>query len=344
MRTQERGREPLLGDGQRRPLQGRSLKNLHDIPKFSDRWSHLYLEMGKVDKDADGLNFSDKTGAVALPIDQISLVMLGPGTSITQAAVKALAENNCLVSWVGQEGVRMYAHSTGGTFSSRRLLVQARLASDENSRREVARRMYEMRFDEKPPKSKTMEQLRGMEGLRVRAAYEAASARYGVKWSGRFYNQDNWDDADPLNKALSCANACLYGVCHAGIVTAGYSAALGFVHTGKMLSFVYDVADFYKTLITVPIAFMTAAQDPPDLEHRVRTACRDVFHEAKLTTKILPDIAEALGVGDDSGEDPSELEGRAVSLALGAEDGSVRGEPECTSPREAVGEGSDQEG
>ena len=295
--------------------------------------------MGLVDKNAEGLNFSDKTGVVALPIDQISLLMLGPGTTITQAAVKALADNNCLVSWVGQEGVRMYAHSTGGTFSSRRLLLQARLASNEKTRKEVARRMYEMRFDEKPAKSKTMEQLRGMEGLRVRAAYEAAAARYGVKWTGRFYNQDNWADADPLNRALSCANACLYGVCHAAIVSAGYSAALGFVHTGKMLSFVYDVADFYKTLITVPISFMAAESEPPDLEHQVRTACRDVFHEARLTQKILPDIAEALGVGDDTGEDPSELEGRAVSLALGAEDGCVRGEPEPAGTGKAVAEG-----
>jgi CRISPR-associated protein Cas1 len=304
------------------------VKTLHEIPKFSDRWSHLYLEMGLVDKDADGLNFSNKAGVVPLPIDQISLLMLGPGTSITQQAMKALAENNCLVSWVGQEGVRMYAHSTGGTFSSRRLLIQAKLASNEESRQEVARRMYEMRFIEKPPKTKSIEQLRGMEGLRVRAAYEEASAKYGIKWSGRFYNQDDWDEADPINKALSCANACLYGVCHAAIISAGYSAALGFVHTGKMLSFVYDVADFYKTKLSIPIAFMVAAREPPDLEHYVRLACRDVFHQARLTSLILPDIAEALGVSDDPGEDPSELEGRAVSMASGTENGGLRGKPE----------------
>jgi len=304
------------------------MKTLQEIPKFSDRWSHLYLEMGLVDKDADGLNFSNKAGVVPLPIDQISLLMLGPGTSITQQAMKALAENNCLVSWVGQEGVRMYAHSTGGTFSSRRLLIQARLASNDESRQEVARRMYEMRFLEKPPKTKSIEQLRGMEGLRVRAAYEEASAKYGIKWSGRFYNQDDWDEADPINKALSCANACLYGVCHAAIISAGYSAALGFVHTGKMLSFVYDVADFYKTKVSIPIAFMVAAKEPSDLEHYVRLACRDVFHQARLTSLILPDIAEALGVSDDPGEDPSELEGRAVSMASGTENGSFRGEPE----------------
>lgn len=320
------------------------MKTLHKIPKFSDRWSHLYLEMGKVDKDADGLNFSDKRGVVPLPIAQISLLMLGPGTTITHQAVKALAENNCLVAWVGQEGVRMYAHSTGGTFSARRLLVQARLASDQGSRIEVARRMYEMRFEEKPARTKSIDQLRGMEGLRVRAAYEAASTKYGVKWSGRFYNQDRWEDADPLNKALSCANACLYGVCHAAIVSAGYSAALGFVHTGKMLSFVYDVADFYKTDLAVPLAFMVAAREPPDLERQVRTACRDVFHEARLTTRILPDIAEALGVGPDPGEDPSELEGRAVSLACGTADGSVCGQSDPPGEGPSLGEGPKQDG
>ncbi len=291
------------------------MKNLHDLPKFSDRWSHLYLEMGLVDRDGSGLHFSNKAGVVPLPIDQISLLMLGPGTTITQAAVKVLAENNCLVAWVGQQGVRMYAHSTGGTFSARRLIRQARLASNGKSRMEVARRMYEFRFEKKPPKSKTMEQLRGMEGQRVREAYEAASAEYNVSWHGRSYDQDNWGGSDPVNRALSCANACLYGVCHAAIISAGYSAALGFVHTGKLLSFVYDIADLYKTEITIPIAFMIGAQDPPELEKEVRIACRELFQQTRLTKLILPDIEEVLGVGHDTGEDPGELEGRAVSMA-----------------------------
>src|SRR5262249_38671434 len=158
--------------------------------------------------------------------------------------------------------VKLYAHSTGGTFSARRLLHQARLASDARLRQGVAVRMFARRFPGEDLAGKTLEQIRGMEGLRVRAAYTAIAAEFGLAWEGRDYDQDNWCAASPANRALSAANACLYGVCHAAVVSAGYSAGVGFIHTGKLLSFVYDVADFYKTELTVPLAFRLAAAEP----------------------------------------------------------------------------------
>jgi CRISPR-associated protein Cas1 len=162
--------------------------------------------------------------------------------------------------------------------------------------------------------------------MRVRAAYSQAAKEYGLDWRGRNYDQDDWFQATPANRALSAGNACLYGVCHAGIVSAGYSAALGFIHTGRMISFVYDVADFYKVEVTVPLAFRLASEGADDLERRVRLACRQAFHEARLMERILPDIAEVLHVADDSGESPEELEGRAVALADRTGDGRLRGE------------------
>jgi CRISPR-associated protein Cas1 len=149
-----------------------------------------------------------------------------------------------------------------------------------------------------------------------------------VEWKGRHYDQKDWSKGDPINRALSAANACLYGICHAGILSAGYSSALGFVHTGKMLSFVYDVADLYKTELTIPVAFKVAAANPTDLERQVRIECREAFYEFKLLERLLPDIAEVLGVSDDIGESPDEFEGRIVTLAIGTEDGSFSWEPE----------------
>jgi CRISPR-associated protein Cas1 len=172
-----------------------------------------------------------------------------------------------------------------------------------------------------------------MEGLRVRQAYEEAAREFGITWEGRNYDQEDWFRANAANRALSAANACLYGVCHAAIVSAGYSAALGFIHTGKMLSFVYDVADFYKTEVTVPVAFRVAASTTTTLERDVRVECRKAFHTHKLLRRILPDIKEVLGAGDDCGETAEEFEGRAVSLADGGEAGSVPGQPEPESPR-----------
>jgi len=304
------------------------MKNLHILPKFSDRWSHLYLEHGKLDKDASALVLHTKDGDIPIPIDQLGLIMLGPGTSLTHRAMQALAENNCLVCWAGEQGVRMYAHSTGGTHFSRRLLIQARLFCDEASRLKVIRRLYEKRFEYKLSDDFTIEQIRGLEGARVRNAYKLISEKYGVHWNGRCYDQDDWENADTVNRALSAANSCLYGICHAAILSAGYSPAIGFIHTGKMLSFVYDIADLYKTEITAPIAFMVASEGSIEVERRARLKCRDVFYEKRLMERIIPDIAEVLDARDDLGEYPGEFEGRIVTLADRAEVGRVPWESE----------------
>ena len=105
-----------------------------------------------------------------------------------------------------------------------------------------------------------------------------------------------------MNRALSAANSCLYGVCHAAILSIGYSPALGFIHTGKQLSFVYDIADLYKVELTIPLAFRTTAENPQDLERHVRLQCRDVFRESRLIQRIIPDIRQALGDGGEEEE------------------------------------------
>jgi len=291
------------------------MKDLHVLPKFSDRWSYIYLEHGRIDVDGSSLVLKDKDGDTAVPICQLGVVFLGPGTRVTQAAMKAMAENNCLTCWTGEQGVRLYAHSTGGTHSAVRLLRQAQLYCDAQLRLGVVRRMYQKRFPEALPEKLDIQQVRGMEGSRVRNTYQILAREYKVEWQGRLYDQDAWDHADPLNRALSSANACLYGICHAAILSAGYSPAIGFIHVGKMLSFVYDVADLYKTELSVPLAFRTVAESTQDVERRVRLACRDAFHEGKLMDRILPDIGEVLDARNDIGEIAGEFEGRAVSMA-----------------------------
>lgn len=304
------------------------MRTLYELPRFQDRWSYLYLEMGRLDVGDDGLCFRQGDSVTAVPIDQLSVVMLGPGSTITHAAVKSLSLNNCLLAWTGQDGIRFYSASIGGTYSSKRLIRQARLASDESKRLEIAWRMYNFRFKEPVPPVVSLEGIRGMEGIRVRRAYADASAKYGVEWKGRRYDQNDWDKGDPINRALSAANACLYAVCHAAILSAGYSPGLGFIHTGKMLSFVYDIGDLYKTETTIPVAFRIAAQAPQDIERAVRMECRQAFHDFKLMERILPDITEVLGVSDDTGESADELEGRIVTLAFGTKDGGFPGESE----------------
>lgn len=273
------------------------MNDLHLLPKVRDSQSYLYVEHKQIDQDDKSIALNDKAGKVAVPCSNLTALLLGPGTSITHAAVKTLADNGCLVLWTGESGVRFYALGMGETRSARRLLHQARLVSDPQLRLAVVRRMYEMRFPDPLEPDLTLQQIRGKEGIRVREAYAQASRETGIEWTGRTYKRDDWYSADPVNRALSAANSCLYGVCQAAIVSAGYSPALGFIHTGKMLSFVYDIADLYKADITIPLAFGEAAGGFDKLETRVRRACRDKFREEQLLQRIVPDIEKVLSIG-----------------------------------------------
>jgi CRISPR-associated protein Cas1 len=217
--------------------------------------------------------------------------------------MRTIAENNALVEWVGEQAVRCYASGMGGTRSSAALLHQAAMASDPPRRIEVVRRMYKLRFKEDVDPALTLQQLRGVEGARVRACYAQMGKITRVPWSRRNYDRGNWDSADPVNQALSVANSCLYGVCHAAILSLGYSPAIGFIHTGKQLSFVYDVADFYKAEVTIPMAFQAAKLGMRDLGRTTRLLCRDAFRRLRLLQRIVPDIREALGNHGEEDED-----------------------------------------
>jgi len=271
-------------------------RNLKELPQFDDKLSYVYFENAVIEQKDKAIVCHQAEGSTAVPAAAVAMILLGPGTKVSHAAIKALADNNCLAVWVGQHGVRFYAQGLGGSRHSRNLIRQARLVSNETTRLQVVIRMYLMRFDDEVDGSITIQQLRGKEGIRVRRAYEEASKEFGVPWHGRSYKRQEWGFADPVNRALSCANACLHGLVHAAIISAGYSPALGFIHTGKQLSFVYDVADLYKTDLTVPLAFRIVAEGATEIERSVRLACRDIFHQTRLVKRILPDIHEILKV------------------------------------------------
>ena len=275
------------------------MDDLHVLPKVRDMLSFVYIEHGRIDQHDRAIAVHDDEGVTPIPIASTAVLLLGPGTRVTHAAMVALADNNALAIWVGEEGVRCYAQGLGGTRSSAALLHQAALVSNEASRLEVVKRMYRLRFHEEVEDGLSVEQLRGMEGVRVRNTYARISRETGVAWSGRNYDRGSWATADPVNRALSAANSCLYGICQAAILSIGLSPALGFIHTGKQLSFVYDVGDLYKTELTIPLAFSLAAENPPELERACRLRCRDLFKEKKLLQRIVPDLRAVLNEPDE---------------------------------------------
>ncbi|MCP2014457.1 CRISPR-associated protein Cas1 [Deinococcus sp. HSC-46F16] len=279
-------------------------QNLRELPKFRDGTTYLYLDHSKLEQDGRGVRAYHPEGMVTIPAASLSVLLLGPGCSVSHEAVKALSDTGCSLLWVGEEGVRLYASGLGETRSAARLQRQALLWANPHSRLRVVRQMYAMRFPEGLPEDLTLQQIRGREGARVRDAYARYSRAHGVKWDTRQYKQQDWNRATPVNKAVSAGNACLYGLAHAAILSMGYSPALGFVHTGKMLSFVYDVADLYKLEVVLPVAFREAATPGDDLERRVRTGLRDHMTKLRLLERMAADLLHLLG-GDDPDPEPT---------------------------------------
>jgi CRISPR-associated protein Cas1 len=289
------------------------LDDLHLLPKTRDSWSYVYVEHMRIEQEDMAIAMWDTYGKTPLPCATLSLLMLGPGTSITHAAIRTLTLCGCTVLWVGEQGVRCYAMGIGETRSALNLQRQARLWAAPNLRLQVVRQMYQSRFSEMLDPALTLQQIRGREGIRVREAYAQASRDYGVEWRGRSYARSDWTSSDPVNRALSAANSCLYGICHAAILSAGYSPALGFIHTGKQLSFVYDIADLYKADLTIPAAFAAVAESGPGLEGRVRRHLRELFYERKLLARVVDDIARVLTV---DGMDEADTQGETATQAF----------------------------
>jgi len=279
--------------------------SLHEIPHFDDKISWVFLEYGTLKKDDSGVVFWDEEGAIPLPVASLALVMLGPGTKVTHRAVQSMAETNCLLAWVGEGGIRCYAHSTGGTGHANNLRRQARIWANEYTNREVVRRMYASRFGVRLEGNFSLPAIRGKEGLRVREIYARLAKEYQIDWQGRRYDPRNWAAADLPNRCLSAANSCLYGLTHAALVSAGYSPALGFIHTGRPLSFVYDIADLFKFEVAVPTAFEVAAKFSHHPERATRKACRAAFHETGLMGEILPKVEELFDMDLSDVPDPS---------------------------------------
>ncbi len=271
------------------------MKDLAILPKIRDSLSYLYIEQGIIEQDDKSISVFDDTGKTQIPIASIALLMLGPGTKISHAAIKTTAESGCLIAWTGEESVRFYATGSGKTRSAENLILQAKLVSNDKTRTEIAKKMYQKRFPEQLPENVTIDQLRGKEGVRVRGIYEKEMEKYGAVWKGRNYDRKNWKNSDEFNKAIGAANACLYGVCHSAIVALGLSPALGFIHYGKQLSFVYDIGDLYKAEITIPIAIEIAINKPKELERVIRLRLRDEFKKQKILARIVEDIQDLIG-------------------------------------------------
>lgn len=319
---------------------------LGQLVRAQDRLTFVYLEHCVVHRDANAITARDVKGTVHIPAATLGALLLGPGTTVSQQAIMLLAESGSTAVWVGEQGVRYYAHGRSLARSSRLLETQAALVSHQRARLRVARQMYAMRFPNEDTTALTMQQLRGREGARIRRLYRLHAERTGIRWSRRSYDPGDFDGGSAVNQALSAANTSLYGVVHAVIVALGCAPGLGFVHTGHVLSFVFDIADLYKADVTIPIAFDIAARDVADIGAETRRAVRDHMSGGAFLETCVRDIKTLLSeedglveYGPEAFDDPDVVmlwdgNGRAVSA------GVSYGEPNFSGPDHEPGSGA----
>ncbi len=277
---------------------GAEKTKLYELPRIDDRVSFIYIEHSKLNRKDSAITVSDARGVIHIPVAMIGVLLLGPGTDISHRAMELIGDAGTSIVWVGEHGVREYASGRPLAHSTKLLEMQAKQVSNTRLRLAVARKMYQMRFPNEDVSENTMQQLRGKEGARVRSEYRKNAKQYGINWSGRDYNPDDFDAGNIVNKALSAANVCLYGLVYSIIIALGLAPGLGFVHTGHDKSFVYDIADLYKAAYTIPIAFKLASnvESEDDIGTLARKMMRDVFTDGHLIKEIVKDLQYLLQV------------------------------------------------
>jgi CRISPR-associated protein Cas1 len=268
---------------------------LETLTPAKDRWTPIYLEHGRLEVDDSSIKWIGADRMVyRLPVATLSAVLLGPGTTVTHAAMKACADSNTPVCWIGEDGMRFYAFGITPNHDNLMSRKHAAAWADKKKHAEIARRMFVQRFPGVDVQAYSIAELRGLEGLRVRARYAELGQQYGVTWKGRNYDKSNWNLADNINRALSTANASLYALCAAVVCSLGYLPSLGFVHDGGTLPFIYDVADLYKEITTFPAAFQAVRQDPDDRGDMVRTLLKERIEQEKLLQRIPKNLEELI--------------------------------------------------
>jgi CRISPR-associated protein Cas1 len=291
-------------------LKGRLGLETARVP-HTDRHGLLWLERGRVAVEGGNLVFTTAgnekldAGAYEIPFQQISCLLLGPGTAITHDALRLLARQQTGILAVGSNGIRLYASSMPfGPDRSALARKQALLWSDEDSRIEVVRRMYEERFGEPlPDYARDIASLRGIEGKRMKKMYQMLAQQYGVKWQGRRFDRNNPESDDTINKAINHATTATYAAAQIAVAVTGTIPQLGFIHESSGRAFALDIADLFRSTVSLPIAFRAAKQiqlgRADQIERETRKLAGQTFQDKKVIPEMIDKIKELLTVDDD---------------------------------------------
>ena len=272
------------------------------LPKIRDRYPFLYLEKGRIEVNDSSVKWIDcDCNIVPLPIATIAALFLGPGTTITHAAIKSLAEANCLLCWVGEDSLNYYAFGISPTSNTRNYQKQVQLFSDNESRTEVVRKMYIKRFPNVDLSGMSIKEMMGLEGARVKKLYRDKAETYGIVWEGRNYIPGKIHSSDLPNRLLTVCNSALYGIIGAVIHSMGLSPYIGFIHSGSPLPFVYDIADLYKEEVSVDLAFsLSKVMNDKYDRFEIMNAFKQRIIDQDILYRITKDISAILEIKVDS--------------------------------------------
>jgi len=277
----------------------------------ADRHGLLWLSKGNLYVEEGTLHFraagSDdlKPGIYAIPYQGVSMILLGPGTTVSHDALRILARHGTLLSAVGEGGVKFYTAPPMGQGRSEVARIHARLWSDQKDRLDVARRMYAFRFEKVLP-HQDIAILRGMEGARMKETYQLLAERFGVPWRGRRYDRADPTETDLPNQAINHAATFIEAAADIAVAAVGALPPLGFIHEGSSNAFTLDVADLYRAEVTLPLAFSVARRVLDNLgltlERELRFEAAHQFRSQKVIPRMIDRIKDLLHVDDGRGD------------------------------------------
>lgn len=269
------------------------------LPQVKDKYPFIYLERGRLEVDDSSVKWIDAdNNVVPLPVATLNALLLGPGTTVTHEAIKTATAANCPVCWVGEDSLLFYAAGFLPTADTRNLKQQITLSADPQKSLDVARRMFARRFPDADLAGKSLQEMMGMEGSRVRTLYQQKAEQYQVGWKGRSFTPGKFETSDLTNQILTATNAALYGILCSAMHSLGYSPHIGFIHSGSPLPFVYDLADLYKETLCIDLSFeLTRDLAGRYDKHKVAARFRQRVIDMDLLAKVGDDIGEMLGSG-----------------------------------------------
>ena len=275
-------------------LRGRLGIDSAKVP-HKDRAGLLYLARGALTARDGALAFLQKEttaadalapGDYAIPHQGVSMILLGPGSTVSHDALRLLAHARTALAAVGEDGARLY--TAPPLIADRSGLARARRWADDDLRLAVARRMGET-----PPR-RSLDALRGLEGARMRESYRLLARRIGVEWRGRRYDRSRPQAADLPNQALNHAAGAAQAAAAVAVAAVGAIPQLGFIREDPGQSFVPDIADLHRDAVTVPCAFRAAKRAAERPEENIERVVRRSVGRALAREQVIPTMIDRI--------------------------------------------------